>query len=73
MTTGRGLSACRLSATCGLFVRGDHGQWAEESDESERTPCASSRTPNSPHGAHRRPAISPRPVVVSCSLQFPGR
>ena len=30
-------------------------------------PCARLRVPNSPPGAHRRPAISPRPVVFVCS------
>jgi hypothetical protein len=30
-------------------------------------PCDSSRTPNGPPEAHRRPADRPRPVVISCS------
>jgi len=40
MTTGRGLSASRLSATCVLFLRADYGQWAKESGDDERTPPA---------------------------------
>jgi len=40
MTTGWGLSAGRLMATGGLFLRVDCGQWADESDDDRRTPPA---------------------------------
>jgi len=39
MTTGRGPSADRLSATCGLFLRADYGQWAEQSDRDHTPPA----------------------------------
>ena len=84
MTTGRGLTAGRLRAECWPFLGAPYAQGDEKSDASLgdallirtpkcpsiviATPYASSRAPNSPREADSRPAISPRPVVISCSL-----
>src|SRR5882762_5231229 len=65
MTTGRGLSAGRLWATCVLSVRADYRQGRKKVMTGAQNPSASWRAPNSPPGADSRPADSPRPVVIS--------
>jgi len=54
MTTGRGLMAGRLRATCALFVRADYAPWAEESDDGLRT---------SPRPVRGHPAASAEPTA----------
>jgi hypothetical protein len=67
--------AGRLLAACWLFVRADYAQWAEESAAAGVHPLRQLARINSAPIAQGGPAISPWPVVVSCSsrrkLQFP--
>ncbi len=72
MTTGRGPSAGRRSATGRLLMR---ASWrmgcAPTSPLSSAHGPQSART-NSKHAAKSRLADSPQPVVVCCSFQIPN-
>src|SRR6266550_5420599 len=68
MTTGRGLSAFRLWAACGLFLGGNLFKWFAANGRKPLRRLARTKQP-----AHSPPPTRRQPLVGSHILQLPGR